>query len=176
MYKIHFIDKMPPNTPPPSPGINRETEEIEGEMLEDDDVVEVIDLDDLDGDDDEEQLMQDDENDMSVDTDIDIGSSLDNESSAHEKIAEVNSTIVFSLHKKSVFSCDISPNVNLPLAASGGEDDRAFIWNYKTGELVIELNSSNNSPIYKDSVIFVRFNKDGSLVAAADMSGAIIVW
>ena len=40
---------MPPNTPPPSPGINRETEEIEGEMLEDDDVVEVIDLDDLDG-------------------------------------------------------------------------------------------------------------------------------
>ena len=176
MYTINFIDKMPPNTPPPSPGITRETEEIEGEMLEDDDVVEVIDLDDLDGDDDEEQLMQDDENDMSVDTDIDIGSSLDNESSAHEKIAEVNSTIVFSLHKKSVFSCDISPNVNLPLAASGGEDDRAFIWNYKTGELVIELNSSNNSPIYKDSVIFVRFNKDGSLVAAADMSGAIIVW
>ena len=50
MYTINFIDKMPPNTPPPSPGITRETEEMEGEMLGDDDVVEVIDLDDLDGD------------------------------------------------------------------------------------------------------------------------------
>ena len=161
---------MPPNTPPPSPTVS---ENVEEDVLEEEDVVEVIDLDNI------EEVIEEDgrENEMSFDDDTEPTFTQENGASFQTKTVEVNSEVLFSQHKGSVFTCDISPNSLVPIAVSGGEDDRAFIWNWKTGEVVSELGSSNQNVMnFKDSVVFARFNKDGTLVAAADMSGVIKVW
>merc|ERR1712223_2206816 len=167
---------MPPNTPPPSPGISGSSINAPDDELDENDVVEVIDLDELDNN--EEPDVDDlDENEMNIDDIGDMSYSEESGSNYVSKMVEVNSVAVFSMHQKSVFTCDINPNENAFLAVSGGEDDKAFIWNWKTGNLVTELGASQpESPTYKDSVVFTRFNKDGSLVAAADMSGILKVW
>ena len=68
---------------------------------------------------------------------------------------------------------------------SGGEDDRAYVWTWKgkgdggaaaageEGEIKI-VHGESEDP-FKDSVVFVRFNKDGTLLALADMAGNIKV-
>lgn len=61
-------------------------------------------------------------------------------------------------------------NQNGQFAVTGGEDDRACVWNTSNGEILLE------SINHKDSVIFVGFNFDESLVATGDMSGIIRVW
>ena len=166
---------MPPNTPPPSPTISGNADDANEDLFEGD-VVEVIDLDEFD---DNEEIDDDDMegNEANLDNESDMSFSEASGSNYVNKTVEVNSSAVFSLHKKSVFTCDISPSSNSSLAASGGEDDTAFIWNWKTGELITELGSGlPEAPTFKDSVVFTRFNKDGTLVAAADMSGVIKVW
>ena len=165
---------MPPFTPPSSPSVN---ESIDDEVLEED-IVEVIDLDESDdGDDTNLDDLEADQ--MSFDDETEgLNLQAAEGGSLQTKIVEVNSDVVFSRHEKSVFTCDISPNIDIPLAVSGGEDDRAFIWDWRTGKFISELGTSQEaSPSnFKDSVVFVRFNKDGSLVAAADMSGIVKVW
>lgn len=59
---------------------------------------------------------------------------------------------------------------NAHLAASGGEDDLAYVWNTHTGEVVLKCDG------FKDSVVFVAFSQDGTYLAAADMAGVIKVW
>lgn len=56
------------------------------------------------------------------------------------------------------------------LASTGGEDDKAYIWNTATGEIIHECIG------HQDSVIFADFNYDDSYVATGDMSGIIQVW
>ncbi|XP_065202886.1 angio-associated migratory cell protein [Planococcus citri] len=77
--------------------------------------------------------------------------------------------IRFSGHTGSVFWCDIHPNDNT-CAVTGGEDDRAFIWNISTGEVLFECKN------HSDSVTHVGFNFDGTYVATGDMKGLIQVW
>lgn len=76
--------------------------------------------------------------------------------------------ITFQSHDQAVFSCDI--NVTNTYVVSGGEDDRAFVWNLTNGEVLFECTG------HKDSVTCVGFNHDSSLVATGDMSGCIKVW
>jgi ribosome assembly protein SQT1 len=59
------------------------------------------------------------------------------------------------------------PRANL--ACSGGGDDKAYLWNYLTGEQIGVLLG------HSDSVIDVGFNHDGSYVATAGMDGKVIV-
>lgn len=57
-----------------------------------------------------------------------------------------------------------------PLAASGGEDDRAFVWEAGTG--VVKLACSG----HRDSVTMVKVNGKGTLLATGDMSGLVKIW
>ena len=165
---------MPPNTPPPSPTVSGSMNQDNEDELDEGEIVEVIDLDELDGND---ELDDMEDNEMTFDEDSDMSFSEASGSTQITKTIEVNSSAVFSVHKKSVFTCDINSRDNIFLAVSGGEDDKAFIWNWKTGNLIAELGSAAQGALtFKDSVVFTRFNKDGSLVAAADMSGVIKVW
>lgn len=75
----------------------------------------------------------------------------------------------FNAHKGSVFSCVLEPG-GQSLAISGGEDDKAFVWNTSNGEVVLECSG------HKDSVTCVGFNFDGTLAATGDMSGIVKVW
>lgn len=77
------------------------------------------------------------------------------------------SRITFDKHSGDVFSVDFGSNY---LAASGGEDDKAFMWNYESGEVVMECSG------HSDSVTWVRFNAKKTLLATGDMSGRIQIW
>lgn len=54
-------------------------------------------------------------------------------------------------------------------AVTGGEDDKAYVWNAKTGEIVLECTD------HKDSVIFADFSYDDQYLATGDMNGIIQV-
>ncbi|KAK0565825.1 60S ribosomal subunit assembly or modification protein [Tilletia horrida] len=79
----------------------------------------------------------------------------------------------FPLHApKSIFSLTLHPNFpQPPHALSGGEDDKAHIWNTISGELVASLEGQHT-----DSVISVGWSADGNLVATASMDGTVKVW
>ena len=70
---------------------------------------------------------------------------------------------------EAVFSGDLHPRLD-GVCVTGGEDDKAYVWNWKTGDVLFEAAD------FKDSVVFARFNqRDGSLLALADMAGNIKV-
>jgi len=74
------------------------------------------------------------------------------------------------------------------LVATGGEDDRALVWDAQTGSVLFTctgepvcyriIHQFTVSPVagHEDSVVYVRFNRDQSLLASADMKGGVAVW
>ena len=81
---------------------------------------------------------------------------------------EDNSKFVFSKHSGSVFCCSL--NQGEGLVATGGEDDKGYVWRLEDGEVVFTMDG------WSDSVTEMAWNKDCSMLAAADMSGNIKVW
>ncbi|XP_002734673.1 angio-associated migratory cell protein-like [Saccoglossus kowalevskii] len=77
--------------------------------------------------------------------------------------------VCFKEHSASVFSCDVDPKTS-SLVVTGGEDDKAFVWNISDGQKVFECTG------HKDSVTCVAFSSDSELLATGDMSGVIKVW
>lgn len=71
-------------------------------------------------------------------------------------------------HEGSVFVCAVSGDGQL--VVTGGQDDRGFVWRLDTGEPVFECGG------HGDSVTGAAFNHDSTLVATADMAGAVRVW
>lgn len=87
------------------------------------------------------------------------------------KIAELPdiSESMFLRHSEPVLCCDISPSGLL--AATGGQDDRAFIWKVDTKQ---ELLDTGNQ--HKESVCVVKFNRNSTHLVTADLNGLIKVW
>ena len=79
-----------------------------------------------------------------------------------------NSKFVFTKHSGSVFCCSL--NSSEGLVATGGEDDKGYVWRLEDGEVMFTMDE------WGDSVTEVAWNKDGSMLAAADMAGNIKVW
>ncbi|XP_071823388.1 angio-associated migratory cell protein-like isoform X2 [Apostichopus japonicus] len=77
--------------------------------------------------------------------------------------------VCFKKHSGSVFACALEPTTG-SLAISGGEDDKAYVWNTSDGAVILECSG------HKDSVTCVGFNREGTLAASGDMSGIIKVW
>lgn len=75
--------------------------------------------------------------------------------------------ITFREHSSAVFSCHLHPTENI--AVTGGEDDKAFVWNTETGEVISKIEG------HKDTVISVAFSPDGNYLATGDMAGEIQV-
>jgi len=83
-----------------------------------------------------------------------------------------NSKQTFEEHngdENEVYCVNVHPT-QTTLAVSGGKDDKAYIWNVETAEKLLECSG------HKDSVVFADFNKDGTLLATADLAGFIQVW
>ncbi|XP_058066867.1 angio-associated migratory cell protein [Anopheles bellator] len=76
--------------------------------------------------------------------------------------------LTFSKHTSPVFCGALHPTEDL--AVTGGEDDKAYVWNTITGEVVHEVTN------HSDSVIAVDFSHDGAFVATGDMAGYIQVF
>jgi len=98
----------------------------------------------------------------------------DMEENESEEEAEISmperddSILTFSKHTDSLFCGNFNPDGTL--AVTGGEDDRAFVWNVESGESVFEVTG------HKDSVIAAEFSYDGNYLATGDMAGDIKVF
>ncbi|XP_012524798.2 angio-associated migratory cell protein [Monomorium pharaonis] len=96
----------------------------------------------------------------------------DNENSIEDLASQKDDAVcVFRDHSPghTVFCCSLSKNGEL--AATGDENDKAYLWNTNTGECV--LNTGVN---HDDSVIFAEFNYNDKYLATADMRGTIKLW
>lgn len=72
----------------------------------------------------------------------------------------------FAEHGEAVFCVDMANGI----ACTGGADDTAYLWRVADAEPLAKLNG------HTDSVIDVKFNFNGSLVATAGMDGVVKIW
>ncbi|XP_034950314.1 angio-associated migratory cell protein [Chelonus insularis] len=130
-------------SPSPSHNLEEDLDLDQEEMNYIGDMVEVIDDQD---DDEQDEMMEEDEE------------------------AAENDDIVteFNRHEGSVFCGSLTNDGKL--AATGGEDDMAYVWDTSSGEIIHECKG------HKDSLIFTEFNHDNTYLATGDMSGIINVW
>lgn len=113
---------------------------------------------------------QDDQGDAPMDSDDDD----DRQNQEDDKMVINDSSIAaFFSHKgNSIFTISLHPQFpQVPLAISGGADDRAFLWSLPGGEEVQAL-----EPKHSDSVISVGWSHDGKHVATGGMDGMVNVW
>ncbi|KAG7326740.1 hypothetical protein KOW79_010141 [Hemibagrus wyckioides] len=139
------------------------TEEDTVQLHGDEEIIEVIDLNDT------EQTTTDHLVEELEDVDFadadDEGWETEDEMEAEQD----DSDLTFSKHTGSVFCISLDPVTN-NLAVTGGEDDKAYLWNVIDGQVVFECTG------HKDSVTCATFSHDSKLVATGDMSGLIKVW
>ncbi|XP_035789089.1 angio-associated migratory cell protein-like [Anopheles albimanus] len=149
---------MRDNTPPHSPYV------LEGAAEDDEDeLVYVGDADEvLDAWENEANEGDEDEDDM--DGELNAGEEA---AAGSRSKGRDDAKLTFRKHTSSVFCGKLHPT--LDLAVTGGEDDKAYVWNTTTGEVVHEVIN------HTDSVISVGFSHDGAYVATADMAGNIQV-
>lgn len=99
----------------------------------------------------------------------------DSDQESDRKMSCVPSTdhasFVFQKHTGPVFCISINPQ-DEHMVISGGQDDKAYIWNTQTGDVLLSSSDSE----FTDSVSHASFNHDGKYVAAADMGGTIKIW
>ncbi|XP_046426327.1 angio-associated migratory cell protein isoform X1 [Neodiprion fabricii] len=133
------------DTPPSSPSVDVEMDEDELVYVGDaDEVIEALERDERTEDSEEEA------------------------ESYEEQPIKDDAAYVFRNHEGSIFCGAL--NKDGTLAATGGEDDKAYVWEVSSGRVV--LNCTGHS----DSVTFTEFNHDGFYLATADMNGIIQVW
>lgn len=75
--------------------------------------------------------------------------------------------ICLFIFSESVFCGSLSKDSKL--AVTGGEDDKAYVWDTTKGDVMLECT-------YNESVIFADFNHNDTLLATGDMNGVIQVW
>nr|XP_033198116.1 angio-associated migratory cell protein isoform X1 [Bombus vancouverensis nearcticus]XP_033198117.1 angio-associated migratory cell protein isoform X1 [Bombus vancouverensis nearcticus]XP_033198118.1 angio-associated migratory cell protein isoform X1 [Bombus vancouverensis nearcticus] len=91
------------------------------------------------------------------------------EEDAMEEDPSEDAICIFRSHQIGSVFCG-SLNKNGKLATTGGEEDKAYIWDTSSREIVLDCTG------HKDSIIFSAFNHDESYLATGDMSGMIQVW
>jgi WD40 repeat protein len=80
-----------------------------------------------------------------------------------------DSTYTFDGHEDEVFALACSPTDAL-LVASGGKDDKGFLWRIGSAEGALELTG------HSDTVSTIAFSSDGNLLACGSFDGQINVW
>lgn len=144
---------MRDNTPPRPADIEDDFEEVyveNGPPPEDDD-------DDLEM---EEITLEE------LESRLEGGADSDDENERKSPVQD-DSILTFQQHSAPVFSCAMHPQNDL--CATGGEDDKVYVWNRKTGQVVHEITD------HKDTVTEVHFNHDGSYLATGDMAGELLL-
>uniref|UniRef100_A0A1B6E5H3 Uncharacterized protein n=1 Tax=Clastoptera arizonana TaxID=38151 RepID=A0A1B6E5H3_9HEMI len=148
------------DTPPESPDSHLDMYENDIVELDEDDVEEVV-LEEIEGVESDEESLDEDEN---------------HENYSHGPTIRLRkgpvpdtSDFHFKKHEGSVFCCNLDPK-NGNIAVTGGEDEKAFVWEIDTGMILLECTG------HKDSVIAAEFSHDGSHLVTADISGGIQVW
>jgi len=154
------------DTPPQSPNPISGNEEDDEELYEDD-VLEEVPIEGQEPVEDEDNgEFEDDEDEL-----VELPGGIDQLEAIVENMnqANDNSNCVFKEHGKSVFTCSIHPEIET-LCVSGGEDDTAYVWDSKSGEVLHKFDD------WKDSINSVNWSNDGQHLAICDMAGTIKVF
>lgn len=128
---------------------------------EEDQIEEIVEVDD--------GVVSDDRNSNDMDTDECISNADDEWTPCNCQVGGTYPITHFSAHGGSVFWSDIHPKIDT-YAVTGGEDNRAYLWNLNTGEVFRHYQN------HQDSVSQVEFSSDGTYLATGDMNGLIQVW
>ncbi|OQV13340.1 Angio-associated migratory cell protein [Hypsibius exemplaris] len=142
-----------------------ENMEEEGSDSEEGEHLEVIDLDELLGDPDDEEWEE--EGEGPAEGDAEPEQDLD---AVFPGIAVVQPKVSFCGHQGSVFCVAAGDVEGQSVAVSGGEDDKAFVWN--TSDASIRFVCEG----HKDSVVHTGVSHDAAYLFSADMAGVIKVW
>ncbi|XP_055870079.1 angio-associated migratory cell protein-like [Biomphalaria glabrata] len=127
------------------------------------DVVQVIELDDSEGE-------MDGESDLLGVSDEENENEMDTEEAAAAAHQRDDSILTFIGHTNSSVICTRLNPVDNNIAVTGGQDDQALVWNTREGSIYFQCTG------HTDTVVSVGFSHDGKLVATADMKGLIKVW
>ncbi|KAJ3258698.1 hypothetical protein HDU77_002183 [Chytriomyces hyalinus] len=107
------------------------------------------------------------------DDDIDIDDPADDETEEEQGddevmvgLKRVDTEQGFFQHKEPVYTVSMRDNV----VVSGAGDDKAFVWNASTGEVIRQLTS------HTDSVVASGFSQDGQFLATGGMDGRVYVY
>ncbi|XP_031258527.1 angio-associated migratory cell protein [Pistacia vera] len=80
-----------------------------------------------------------------------------------------DSTHIFTGHTGEVYVVACSP-MDASLVATGGGDDKGFLWRINRGDWVSEIKG------HKDSVSSLAFSTDGQLLASGGFDGIVQIW
>uniref|UniRef100_A0AAG5DNK0 Anaphase-promoting complex subunit 4-like WD40 domain-containing protein n=1 Tax=Anopheles atroparvus TaxID=41427 RepID=A0AAG5DNK0_ANOAO len=146
---------MRENTPPASPyGLEDDEEDEELIYVGDaDEVLDQLENEAYDGDSDEDNDEEFDE--------------ARGARSSRQPVRD-DARLTFKKHTAPLFCGALHPTEDL--AVTGGEDDKAYVWDTNTGEMRFEVTN------HSDSIIGVGFSHDGTFVATGDISGYIQVF
>ncbi|OAD54328.1 Angio-associated migratory cell protein [Eufriesea mexicana] len=117
-----------------------------------------------------DNLVEDDDV-IFIDDVEEVVNAYDTGDSEEEDAMEEDEDLVFVFRGHelgSIFCGSLSKNGKL--AITGGEEDKAYVWDTSTGEIILACID------HKDSIIFSAFNHDETYAATGDMSGIIQVW
>ncbi|KAJ8331878.1 60S ribosomal subunit assembly or modification protein [Batrachochytrium dendrobatidis] len=137
-----------------------DTHEIEGQetYLEGDEIDQVIDIEQ-----DNEPMSEDDDALDTAEVDQDTVNASNSMTFTDDSIQG------FFEHREPVYAVALHP-IDQTIAASGGGDDRSYLWRMDTGEKVYNLAT------HSDSVIAISFSNDGLYVASGGMDGKVFVF
>ncbi|KAL8141749.1 hypothetical protein V2J09_014781 [Rumex salicifolius] len=76
---------------------------------------------------------------------------------------------IFTGHTEEVFAVACSPT-DATLVATGGSDDRGFMWKVGQGDWAFELEG------HAETISSIAFSYDGQLIASASLDGVIKIW
>uniref|UniRef100_A0A1A9VU06 WD_REPEATS_REGION domain-containing protein n=1 Tax=Glossina austeni TaxID=7395 RepID=A0A1A9VU06_GLOAU len=103
---------------------------------------------------------------ISSGSDDDYDENIEEQDSPQSPVPD-DSILTFPAHTMPAFSCSMHPHNEL--CATGGEDDKVFVWSRNTGQILYEFTE------HKDTVTGVHFNRDGTYLASADLAGDIFL-
>jgi ribosome assembly protein SQT1 len=113
------------------------------------------------------EIFEQEANGMDVDASDDEDDDSDLEDVPDASIAHFASHS--SIKRQPIYCLAAHPRTSA-IAASGGQDDMAYIWDTATGQEIVKLTG------HTDSVVAVQFSSDGELIATGGMDGKVRLW